>query len=148
MYSVHAAAAAPASTTRRPRNTVLSGRVHQSSIARPYALGGSGNDGVPTGVYRADVIEIITFGLRADADVEAFLAIDGRVQTEVAYQCAGLLRRTIARNDDRWLVLQIWATSEACAQGERALASSSLGRTFMSFVETSTLAVDRFGEVG
>jgi hypothetical protein len=93
------------------------------------------------------VIEIITFRLRADADVEAFLAVDGRVQTEVAYQCAGLLRRTIARDGDRWLVLQIWATPEACAQGEWALASSSLGPVFMSFVETSTLAVDRFGDV-
>jgi hypothetical protein len=117
-------------------------------MRRPYALGASGTAGISTAVYRAEVIEIITFRLRADADVEAFLAVDGRVQTEVAYQCAGLLRRTIARNDDRWLVLQIWTTPEACARGERALASSSLGPTFMSFVETSTLALDRFGDVG
>jgi hypothetical protein len=117
-------------------------------MCRPYALGASGSDGVPIDVYRADVIEIITFRLRAGADVEAFLALDSRVQTEVAYQCAGLLRRTIARDGDRWLVLQIWATPEACAQGERALASSELGPTFMSFVETSTLTVDRFGDVG
>jgi hypothetical protein len=117
-------------------------------MGRRYALGASGNDGVPIDVYRADVIEIITFRLRVDADVEAFLAVDGRVQTEVAYQCAGLLRRTIARNGDRWLVLQIWTTPEACAQGERALTSSSLGSMLMSFVEQSTLAVDRFGDVG
>ena len=94
------------------------------------------------------MIEIVTFQLRPDADVEAFLATDGRVQTEVAYQCPGLLRRTIARADDRWLVLQIWASVQTCDDGAKAFAVSEVGATFMSFVEPATLSVDRYGDVG
>ncbi len=92
------------------------------------------------------VIEIMTFRLRDQSDVDAFLAIDARVQTEVAYQCQGLLRRTIARDSDRWLVLQIWASPEACERGAGALASSALAEIFMAFVDPSTVSVDRFGD--
>jgi hypothetical protein len=93
------------------------------------------------------VIEIVTFQLRPGADVDAFLATDGRVQTEVAYQRPGLLRRTLARADDRWLVLQIWASLQACDDGAHAFATSAVGAAFMSFVEPSTLSVDRYGDV-
>lgn len=92
------------------------------------------------------VIEIMTFRLRDQSDVDAFLAIDARVQTEVAYQCPGLLRRTIARDGDRWLVLQIWASPEACERGAGSLTSSTLAELFMAFVDPSTVSVDRFGD--
>jgi hypothetical protein len=94
------------------------------------------------------VIEIMTFRLRDTLDVDDFLAVDRRVQTEVAYQCPGLLRRTIARNGDRWLVLQIWGSADACADGADALASSTPFATFMAFVDPSTVSVERFGDVG
>ncbi len=93
------------------------------------------------------MIEIITFRLHGGADIDTFLAIDGRVQTEVAYQCPGLLRRTLARDGERWLVLQIWLTPEAGTAGGQELATSPLGADFMSFVDSSTLVVDRFGSV-
>ncbi len=88
------------------------------------------------------------FRLHPDADVDAFLAADRSVQTEVAYQCAGLLRRTLARDGDRWLVLQLWASPDACADGARAFESSQPGRSFLGFVESDTITVDRFGDVG
>jgi hypothetical protein len=93
------------------------------------------------------VIEIMTFRLRDASDVDAFLAIDARVQTEVAYQCRGLLRRTIARDGDRWLVLQIWASPDACDDGARSFESSALAERFMAFVDAATVTVDRFGDV-
>ncbi len=86
----------------------------------------------------------MTFRLRSDADVDAFLAADRSVQTEVAYQCTGLLRRTLARDGDRWLVLQIWSSPDACADGERVFRSSRQGRSFLGLVEPHTIAVDRF----
>jgi hypothetical protein len=92
------------------------------------------------------VIEIVIFRLRPDVADEDFLAIDGRIQTDVAYQCDGLLRRTLARDGDRWLVLQIWATPTACLEGARVLETSALGREFMALVDRSTLRIDRFGE--
>jgi hypothetical protein len=116
------------------------------SIRRTYEVGNSVDDGVPAPVYRGGVIEIITFRLRVGADVSAFRAIDARVQTEVAYQCPGLLRRTLARDGDRWLVLQIWANGTDCDDGARACSSSSLGETFTAFIDPSTLVVDRFGD--
>lgn len=93
------------------------------------------------------VIEILTFRLLATSDVDAFVAVDRRVQTDVAYQCPGLLRRTIARNGDRWLVLQIWTSSDACADGARSFESSALHTTFMALVDPSTITVERFGDV-
>jgi hypothetical protein len=91
------------------------------------------------------VIEIMTFRLRPDVDAGDFLALDGRVQTEVAYQCNGLLRRTTARDGDRWLVLQIWATPEACLDAARGLEASTLGRQFTTLIDQATLTVERFG---
>jgi hypothetical protein len=91
------------------------------------------------------VIEIMTFRLRPDVVAGDFLALDGRVQTEVAYQCDGLLRRTTARDDDRWLVLQIWATPEACLAAAPVLEASTLGRQFMALIDRATLTVERFG---
>lgn len=87
------------------------------------------------------------FRLRHTSDVGDFLAVDERVQTEVAYQCPGLLRRTIARNGDRWLVLQSWASADACAHGADTASSSPLFATFMAFVDPSTVTVERFGDV-
>lgn len=93
------------------------------------------------------MIEIVTFRLRPGADVEAFLAVDRSVQTGVAYQCPGMLRRTVARDGDRWLVLQIWATPQACATGSRAIDASAAGGSFRAFVDPATITIDRFGEV-
>ena len=89
----------------------------------------------------------MTFRLRGGADVDGFLMADGRVQTEVAYQCPGLLRRTIARDGDRWLVLQMWASAEACIDGEQTFVASAAGSTLMTFVDPSTVRVERFGSV-
>lgn len=93
------------------------------------------------------VIEIITFRLRPDVDAADFLAVDGRVQTEVAYQRGGLLRRTTARDGDRWLVLQIWATPEACLDASGMLESSAAGREFTAMIAPETWTVERFGPV-
>jgi len=87
-------------------------------------------------VYGVGVIEIMTFQLRADADVAAFVKFDARVQTEVAYQCEGMLRRTLGRNADRWLVMQTWATPEACEAGRHVIESSPLGQRFVEFVDS------------
>ena len=91
------------------------------------------------------VIETMTFALRPDADEEAFLAADRRVQVEFAYQQPGLLRRTTAR--DRaggWIVVDLWRSDDdADAMGERwdtAPAPAAL----MAFVATGTVQVHRY----
>lgn len=98
-------------------------------------------------VYGAHVIEIMTFELRADVNAEGFVETDARVQTEVAYRCPGLLRRTLARNADRWLVVQVWASPEDGRVGRSVLESSALGQRFLEFVDGSTVSVELFDNV-
>ena len=66
------------------------------------------------------VIETMTFALRPDADEEAFLAADRRLQVEFAYHQPGLLRRTTARDSaGGWIVIDLWRSADdADAMGE------------------------------
>ncbi len=94
-----------------------------------------------------DVIEISTFRLAGSTDETAFRDVDRRVQVEFAYQQAGLLRRTLGRRNDRWLVLQVWASVDAAVAAQAAFDASPLGAEFMSLVDIESLAVERYDGV-
>jgi hypothetical protein len=95
--------------------------------------------------YGASVIEILTFRLASGVDVAAFTALDARVQTEVAYQQPGLLRRTTGRNGEgRWLILQVWASAEAAAAGRVALDESVVGAGLDALIDADSVHVERF----
>ena len=91
------------------------------------------------------VIETMTFALRPDADEEAFLAADRRVQVEFAYHQPGLLRRTTAR--DRaggWIVVDLWRSADdADAMGE-CWDTAPAPAAFMAFVAAGTVHVHRY----
>jgi hypothetical protein len=98
------------------------------------------------------VIETMTFRLVDGADEAAFLAVDKRLQTEFAYQQAGLLRRTTARGvDDRegeWVVIDLWARVEdanACAE---RWDDDPLAQELMSYIDGSTVDVRRYTDLG
>lgn len=56
------------------------------------------------------IVEIIRFGLAEGADASGFARLNDRYQEDVAYQSAGLARRTVARDDDgRWLDMRLWS---------------------------------------
>ena len=68
------------------------------------------------------VIETFSFRLPTNADEAGFLAADARIQTEVAYQQPGLVRRTTARgHDGEWLVLTLWESPDAAEVGARVI---------------------------
>lgn len=95
--------------------------------------------------YGAVVIEIMTFRLASGVDVTAFTALDARVQTEVAYQQPGLLRRTTGRNDEgRWLILQVWASSEAASAGRVGFDRSAVGAALEALIDSDSVHVERF----
>ena len=95
--------------------------------------------------YGSAVIEILTFRLASGVDVAAFTALDARVQTEVAYQQPGLLRRTTGCNDEgRWLILQVWASSEAAAAGRVAFDRSPVGAALDALIDADSVHVERF----
>jgi hypothetical protein len=90
------------------------------------------------------VFEIITFRLADGVDPAVFRTVDGRVQVEFAYQQPGLLRRTLGRRDQTWLVLQIWTTSEAAHAASVAFDATPSGREFLALIDRDSLVVDRY----
>ena len=91
------------------------------------------------------MIEILTFRLADGVDPAAFTALDARIQTEVAYQQPGLRRRTTGRNGDgRWLILQVWTSSDAAAAGRAALDGSALGADLDALIDVGSVHLERF----
>lgn len=63
-------------------------------------------------------IEVIQFSLVEGVDAVGFLRVNDRYQEDVAYQSAGLARRTVARNDvGRWLDIRLWSDESTCDMG-------------------------------
>jgi hypothetical protein len=94
--------------------------------------------GAATTVHQT-MIEILTFTLRPGVDDERFLALDGRVQTEFAYQQPGLARRTTGRNGEgRWLVLHVWSSADTASAAGEVFESSELGAEFMSLIDSDS----------
>jgi heme-degrading monooxygenase HmoA len=89
------------------------------------------------------VFEILTFRLAPGVDADTFRAIDERVQTEFAYQQPGFVRRTLGRHDDdRWLVLTIWADAASALAARERFDASDLGREFTALVTDAV--IERF----
>jgi hypothetical protein len=95
------------------------------------------------------VIEIMKFRLPPGGDEAAFLAADRRVQEEFAYQQSGLLRRTTARGENGgWIIIVHWRSStdaDACeAEAER----DGLTRSFWAMLDSASVSVERYQELG
>ena len=91
------------------------------------------------------MIVTTTFRLRPEADEEAFLALDTRVQTELAYQETGLMRRTTARSaGGTWLVIEIWRSEDDADASAADRAGSRLQAEYRAFIDRTTMESDRF----
>jgi hypothetical protein len=87
---------------------------------------------------------MMRFRLAAGVTDATFLAIDGRLQVEFAYQQKGLLRRTTARNGDDWIVVDIWASeAEADACSER-WGSDPVVAEFMALLDPASISSERY----
>jgi hypothetical protein len=88
---------------------------------------------------------LTTFRLAAGADESAFRAADRRVQTELAYQEDGLLRRTTARSDDgTWMVLEIWRSDADADAGAAHRDGHAAQEGFLAAVDPATVRRTRF----
>lgn len=94
------------------------------------------------------MIEVMRFRLRPGVDEGAFREADARLQSEFAYQQAGLLRRTTARSaDGEWMVVDLWrspADADACAA--RWDDDSSV-QAFMALVDPASVESVRYLEL-
>jgi len=89
-------------------------------------------------------IETTTFRLAPGADEAAFLAADRTVQTELVYLQPGLVRRTLARRGDEWLVITVWASEEHAAAAAAAADAHPLRRAFDQHLQPGSVQVARY----
>lgn len=92
------------------------------------------------------MIEIARFRLRPGVAESEFVAADTRLQTEVAYQRPGLLRRTTARAEDgEWVVVTLW---RAPADADAAVDEDDpVVRAWLALVDPGSLARARYREL-
>jgi heme-degrading monooxygenase HmoA len=94
------------------------------------------------------LVETTTFRLAPGSDEQAFLHSDRRVQTELVPNQPGFLRRTTARNDDRWLVLSLWANLEQ-AEAFAALAGGhEVQLEFEQHIDAASVTTCRYETLG
>jgi hypothetical protein len=98
--------------------------------------------------YASGVIEIMRFRLPAGADEAAFLTADRRVQQDFAYQQPGLLRRTTARAEDGgWIVIDLWRSAADADACDARWEHDEVTQAFMSLLDRSSVAVERYQEL-
>jgi len=91
------------------------------------------------------MIELQRFRLIADSDAREFLAVDRRVQTELAYREVGLLRRTTARGDGgHWLVVETWRSEADADAAASHRAADPIAAQFLSYIDATTLRTERY----
>ena len=81
------------------------------------------------------LIEVTTFRLVQEADVDAFLEADAREQERVC-ALSGIVRRTTARSDDGvWAVIMLWWGTDYAQTPSDEL---------MALVDGATVRAERF----
>jgi hypothetical protein len=94
------------------------------------------------------IIELMAFSLKGGADEAAFIAADKRLQAEFAYQQPGMMRRTTARSDNNWIVLDLWDTEEHAEACSQKWDGDPIAAEFMSFVDGATVRSKRYEDLG
>jgi hypothetical protein len=90
------------------------------------------------------VVSITIFQLASGVDPAVFVAADATCQSEFAYQQPGLLRRTTARADDDWLVLELWASIADAELADQAALGDSAAQACAALVDPSSVRCSRF----
>ncbi len=97
------------------------------------------------------LIQTMTFRLLAGVDDANFMAVDARVQSDFAYQQAGLVRRTTARGIDNrvgeWITIGLWRSAEdADAAGQR-WDDDPAAQELMALIEAGSVEVHRYADL-
>lgn len=95
------------------------------------------------------LIEIMTFQLAPNVDIDVFIVADALVQADFSYHQPGILRRTLARADDgEWLIHTIWTSADAARAAQVAFAASDLGTDFMALIDEATIDIGSYAPAG
>jgi hypothetical protein len=93
------------------------------------------------------VIETMRFRLAHGVTEADFLAADKALQQEFAYQQPGLLRRTTARGEGGWIVVDLWASADDARACEQRWDDDPHAQRFMSLIDPASVEVGRYEEM-
>lgn len=93
------------------------------------------------------MIEIMRFRLAPGVDENEFVRIDKELQESFAYQQPGLLRRTTAKGDGTWIVIDLWRSEEDADACGAKWDEADLPRRFMSMVDPDSVATERYDPI-
>jgi len=90
------------------------------------------------------VIETMTFELLAGIDADDYVAFDARIQGEFSHLQPGIVRRTLARDGDTWLVESWWHSVDDATSAVDQFAAHELFAQFASMVDQQSILVSRY----
>jgi hypothetical protein len=94
------------------------------------------------------MIEITRFRLKHDHDVDEFVDVNARYQTQFAYQQRGLHRRTVALGLlGEWVSISLWQSKKDVHRAEAEADRSALAAEFEQFLEPSSKRTEYFQEL-
>lgn len=83
-------------------------------------------------------IWFISYKLKKDTSVEAFLLASKKCHDEVLSRQKGFISWEVLRDDDTWVDLVKWESTEDAKNGETAGAGNPASREFYAFINMST----------
>lgn len=94
---------------------------------------------------RGQVIEVVTFKLRAGVTAAEFAPIDKAVEREHVARQPGFVSRESAHGPDgEWLVIVHWRSAKDADASMTSFEKAPAAAPFMSKVEPSTMSMKRF----
>jgi hypothetical protein len=90
------------------------------------------------------IVEITTFELAPEADDDAFLAADRRVQTELVPNQPGFMRRTTARGGAGWVVVVLWSSHEAASAFDLVARTHPVQADFERHLHPASVVTHRY----
>ena len=86
----------------------------------------------------ADAVWFITYKLKKDTSVEAFLLASEKCNNVVLSRQKGFIAWDVLRDGDTWVDLVKWETAEDAQNGETAGSDNPASHAFYSFIDMDT----------
>lgn len=114
---------------------LLLGSLLSAMFAVPPALAGQ----------RADVIEVVTFKLKAGVAAAEFAPIDKAVERDHVARQPGFVSRESAHGaDGEWLVIVHWRSAKDADASMASFEKAPAAAPFMAKIEASTMSMKRY----
>ncbi len=90
---------------------------------------------------------MMRFRLAPGVDENDFCRADKALQEGFAYQQPGLLRRTTARSNEGWIVIDLWRSEDDADRCADRWETDPAVATFLELVDRSSVTTERYHEL-